>query len=90
MQVTLPEPHAIKIIPVPGERIKQPAHEITELTDQHNNKYIVHDYYVYPKESGISPAMVLLATGLHISNDDIWKIYKKSDKIVFFICELIK
>ena len=87
MKILTPQQHSIRIIPVVSQNIDRPAHEIDILEDEDGNKYKVHHYFVYEKNEGISEAMLLAATGKHLTDKDVWNYYLKSDKIVFFVVE---
>lgn len=86
LQIKTPPQHDIKLICVPGEVYN----EEDSFEDQDGKKYIILDQYTYEKTDPFPYGMMLLATGKHIEPDVIWNAYKKSDKIMFFICKMIK
>ncbi|MCJ7802741.1 MAG: hypothetical protein MUP82_10340 [Candidatus Marinimicrobia bacterium] len=50
-------------------------------------KYKIVQWVTIMKSEFMPSTLTLLATGQDLSMDEIWKAFKNSDKIIFFICE---
>ena len=81
----LPE-HGYILIAVPSERMKDPVSDYKEIESE-GVKYKVVQWVTIMKTEHMPSLLMILATGQDLSRDEIWKAFKKSNKIIFFICE---
>lgn len=49
--------------------------------------YKVFDYFVIEKDESPQQALIKLATGKHLSKNELWKMYPNSDMVFFFVCD---
>ena len=78
----------LRLIAVASERIPDGVafSRIKTLTDQHGDKWDILRYSSWRK-GDMMPSMMLMAAGLEISEEAIWKHYNKSEAIIFAICK---
>lgn len=85
---SIPE-HDYRVIVVPGHLIEKPLAEYHEI-NVGGDIYEIHETITHRKGETMSNGLALLATGKYFNDDDVFKKYKKSNRIVFFICKLVK
>jgi len=78
--------HGIKLIPVPSERLTKPISDYTEIHSD-EKKYKVLTWVTITKLEPIPSILILLSTGKDFSDNELWNFYKKSNRIIFFVCE---
>ena len=70
-----------------SEQLKCKASELEEVISADNVSFIVKDYYEFSKNDPHPDGLFMLATGQLVNYTDVWRGYKKSDKIYFFVCQ---
>ena len=84
LKIKPPLAHDVVLICVPGESLT--AENIGYLEDANGKKYEILDQYTFYKTDPFPYGMMLLSTGQKITESVTWSAYKKSDKLIFFIC----
>lgn len=84
LRIKEPPEHNYKLIVVAGERIetKEP-----KFLESKKNKYKIIDKITIEKGEQIPIVLNLLSIGQYLDSDDVFKAYKKSNKIIFYICK---
>ena len=86
LQVQEPPVHNYCVIAVPEEKIKGHLSDIDVLKSD-KNEYQVLDTIQCLKGEQIPSMLLLLSAGNYINEKDIWNAYKKSTKLIFFLCK---
>lgn len=77
-----PVEHDVKIIVVPSEKIGN-----SKISDVKITGFKILDYYeIYRGDQQIH-SLILLAVGREMNPETIWTTYKKSERLIFFICQ---
>lgn len=79
--------HDIRLIVVPGELLSSPASDYRQI-ESGGKQYDVIDYCTHKKGEYLGTLLPLLSTGQLFTDEDIFRKYVNSDKVVFFICKL--
>jgi len=87
LQVQTPPDHGFKIIAVAGEKIEGEISDLKTLTLKDGTVYKIVDRVTCLKNQMIPSCLIIMATGTYIPDSEIWNTYKKSNKLIFFICE---
>lgn len=82
---TIPK-HSYILIAVPDERMDKPVSDYSEIESEGKKYKIVERVTIFRNER-IPTSLTLLATGKSLEYFEIWNAFKKSEKIIFFICE---
>ena len=83
MNLTVQAPNSKTVlIPVASELIKGKFATDVETV----NGLKVNHFYEQVKGEFFQSALFRLALGVEVKEEDIWKKYKKSDKIFLFVC----
>lgn len=89
IQVNIPK-HDYKCIVVPSEKLKgKPISDYEIITDNDNQEYKIIQWVTIIKSEMIPSSLLLLSIGAVPDADSIFKKYRKSNKLYFFICEKI-
>lgn len=87
LQIKSPQSHDYRIIVVAEETLEgRPISEIKVLQADNESYEIQGIYKIEKKDETFPDELMLLAIGQQISKDTIFRIYKKSNKLYFFIC----
>lgn len=89
LQVQEPPVHDYCVIAVPEEKIKEHLSDI-DVLKSNKNEYTVIDTIQCHKGEMIPSILLLLSAGTYINDKDIWNAYKKSQKLIFFLCKKTK
>lgn len=89
LQVQNVPKHGIILIAVPSERLKMQVSDYKFIETTEKEKYKVIQWVTILKSEPMPSSLMLLATGQDIMRYQVWEVYKKSDKLIFFICEKI-
>lgn len=89
LQVPTVPKHGIILIAVPSERMNKPVSDYKFIETPEKEKYKVIQWVTIMKSEPMPSSLMLLATGQDIMRYQVWEVYKKSDKLIFFICEKI-
>lgn len=84
---TIPK-HSYKLIAVPSERMDRPVSDYTEIESEEEKYKIVQRVTIFKNEP-MPSSLTLLSTGQDLQYPEIWNAFKKSDRIIFFVCENI-
>ncbi len=82
--------HDYKLIPVPSERLGKYFVSDFEFLESKNEKFKIIDVIEILRGQQIPTILTVLSIGQFLSSEDIFKIYKKSNKIYFFLCEKLE
>lgn len=82
---TIPK-HSYILIAVPDERMDKPVSDYTKI-ESNNQKYKIVQRVTITKNEPMPSSLILLATGQPLEYFEIWNAFKKSEKIIFFVCE---
>jgi len=76
-----------RLIAVPSVFLQgKNPYEIDFLIDKKNNKFEILEHFEYHKKDEAFPGgLFLLSTGKRLDKDTVWKAYKTSNIIYFFI-----
>jgi len=78
----------VVLIPVPSERLKGHVSDYTEIHAE-GAEFKIIDRVTITKLELIPTVLILLSTGMDISDSEIWNKYKRSNRIIFFVCKKI-
>lgn len=81
----IPE-HNYKCIVVSSETMHAPVSDYETITCD-NVKYNIVEWVTVLKSEYIPMSLLLLSIGTVMPKETIYKKYKKSDRLIFFICE---
>lgn len=88
LQVKIIPKHSYKLIAVPSERMDKPVSDYNEIESE-GQKYKIVQWVTVHRNEQMPSTLTLLSTGKEIMYFEMWSAFKKSDKIIFFICEKI-
>ena len=85
LEIPTPATHLVRLVAVPNEKLE--GRQPTEI--KFINELKVLDYFeaVKSKTEPFPISLVLLATGVIVTAEQIWNKYRKSNRIYFFIVE---
>ncbi len=81
--------HDYKCIVVPSETMPMPVNDYKTITCDNVKYNITAKVTVLRSDPIIPSSLLLLSIGEVISKEAIYKKYKKSDRLIFFMCEKI-
>jgi len=85
---TIPK-HDYKLIVVPSEKIEKQISDY-QIIQSGNEKYKIVEWVTILRTEPMPSSLMLLATGKDIFSFEVWNAYPNSNKLIFFICELIR
>jgi hypothetical protein len=76
---------------VPSEKLEgKPVSDYSTIHDKSGEKYKIVQWVTILKTENIPSSLLLLAIGVDLDKETIFKKYKRSNKLYFFICEAAK
>lgn len=82
--------HDYKCIVVPSEKLEGIPVSDYKVIISGDEKYKIVQWVTILKTEMIPTSLLLLSIGADIDSDSIFKKYKRSNKLYFFICERVK
>jgi len=82
--------HDYKLIPVPSERFGKDFVSDFEFLESENEKFKIIDRIEILRGQQMPTILTVLSIGKFLSSEDIFKIYKKSKSINFFLCQKLE
>ena len=86
-KIRTPEKHSYHLIAVPGEKLELEASEIEALQDEQGKMYDVTEWYEARKWEPWPLGLMTLATGIPLTKEKVFEVYKDSEKIYIFIAK---
>lgn len=80
--------HSYILIAVPSERMDNPVSDYTKIESE-GQKYKIIERVTIFKNEPMPSTLTLLSIGKEVMYFEMWNAFKKSDRIIFFICEKI-
>jgi len=77
-------PSGVFVVPVPSEKLDGPSGSVTTINIGGRISKVEH-VYTYAKEDYFPGGMMFIATGLNLTAEQVWKKYKRSDYLHFFV-----
>ena len=80
-------PSGVFVVPVPSEKLGGPSANVKTIKFG-GKSYNVKHVYTYAKEDYFPVGMMFIATGLNLTAGQVWKKYKNSKYLHFFVVKL--
>ena len=81
-------PSGVFVVPVPSEKLGGPSANVTTINIGGRISKVEH-VYTYAKEDHFPEGMMFIATGLNLTAEQVWKKYKNSKYLHFFVVKEI-